>query len=296
MIHTNPSHTDSLTLADGSSWAIVPEDAAARYFADIFAKAMQLRPSLRVPEKKVLLVTADNSGQAEHHFADSSIAAAPAAGPGKPVVFQTPRDQKASDLALQLMRLSLVICNQVEIQGGLLLHGALVEKSGAGIILAGPGEVGKTTACKRLPRPWQPLSDDCTLVVRDQNGAYHAHPWPSWSTFMFGGNGGSWDVQHSVPLQAIFLLARSEKDAVKKAGTGEAVCMINECTDQAWWPLANNFGDEQKRHCLNLLRFNNSCELAKAIPAYLLHLSRDGKFWNDIEMILTKKPSDSHAR
>ena len=41
--------------------------------------------------------------------------------------------------------------------GGLLLHGALVERQGAGVILVGRSGAGKTTCCRRLPSGWQVL-------------------------------------------------------------------------------------------------------------------------------------------
>ena len=49
-----------------------------------------------------------------------------------------------------LMQVSLVIAQHAEGRGGVLLHGALVEKDGVGVVLAGPGGVGKTTASRRL--------------------------------------------------------------------------------------------------------------------------------------------------
>lgn len=83
-----------------------------------------------------------------------------------------------------------VIVLDVENRGGLLLHGALAECKRQGVILAGPGTVGKTTASRRLRLPWHSLSDDATLVVRDRAGRFGAHPWPTWSRFMFGGSWG----------------------------------------------------------------------------------------------------------
>ena len=69
-------------------------------------------------------------------------------------------------MTLQLMRVSQIVANASEEKGGLLVHGALVEWNGTGVILAGPGGVGKTTASKRLPSTWRSLSDDTALIVK----------------------------------------------------------------------------------------------------------------------------------
>ena len=92
------------------------------------------------------------------------------------------------------------MANSSEKNGGLLVHGALAEWNGIGVILAGPGGVGKTTASKRLPRPWRSLSDDNTLIVKSPDGTYWAHPWPTWSRYRQGDMSGSWDVQAAVKL------------------------------------------------------------------------------------------------
>ncbi len=104
-------------------------------------------------------------------------------------------------MTLQLMRLSQIVANASEEKGGLLVHGALVERNGTGVILAGPGGVGKTTASKRLPSTWRSLSDDTALIVKSPDGTYWAHPWPTWSRHRKGRQSGTWDVQAAaVPL------------------------------------------------------------------------------------------------
>jgi hypothetical protein len=65
--------------------------------------------------------------------------------------------------------------------------------------------------------------------------------------------------------------------------------MLNETAGQAWYPLANDLND-QERKAMSLQRFSNICELTKKIPAYLLHISRTGAFWEEIDTVLC--PSD----
>ena len=45
-------------------------------------------------------------------------------------------------------------------RGEVLLHGALAEKDGIGVILAAPGGTGKTTASDRLLAPWRSRCDE----------------------------------------------------------------------------------------------------------------------------------------
>ena len=276
---------NSLTLANGNSWTITAEDDNSTNIAETLAKTMRFTPGSKRSDQQLLIIKNGRDVGEKPNFLHSAIRIDSHKYLDEPTVCQLPTAKDSNDLALQLMQLSLIFCNQAETQGGLLIHGGLAEKNGVGIILAGPGEAGKSTASRRLPSPWKSLSDDTTLIVRDKQGLYHAHPWPTWSTFMFGGKGGSWDVQHSIPLKAIFLLNQNEKDYIESIGKGQTVCMLNETGEQPWWMLANGF-DDQKRQFLNLQRFNNICQLAKTIPGYILHISKNGSFWEEIDQVL----------
>lgn len=196
-----------------------------------------------------------------------------------------PPYENAEDLAQQLLFLSVIIGRQAEEDGGLLLHGALLEWQGNGIILAGPSGVGKSTACTRLPDSWQCLCDDKTLIAMDDCGCYCAHPWPTWSRFMFGGPGGSWDVQKAVPLRAIFMLSQEETDLAEKLGAGHAVPLLVEVAKQGIWPVLDSMELDQVR-AFRLKRFDTICTLVKIIPCYHLKLSRTGEFWREIERVL----------
>jgi SynChlorMet cassette protein ScmC len=186
---------------------------------------------------------------------------------------------------VQLMHLSMVICLDAQCRGGVLLHGALAGWNGNGVILAGPGGRGKTTASKRLPRHWQSFCDDTTLVVCDNKGAYWAHPWPTWSDFMFGGTGGTWDVQHAVPLKGIFFLDQAQREQIESLGAGHATCLLTESSEQASRIISHYMEkDELRKH--RQMCFDNICALAQTIPSYVLHLGRDGAFWKEIERAL----------
>jgi SynChlorMet cassette protein ScmC len=195
---------------------------------------------------------------------------------------------------VNLLRLSLVFAREAQARGGILIHGALAERDGKGVILAAPGGTGKTTASNRLPVPWRSLSDDTTLVVRDRQGTYWAHPWPTWSRFLDGGPGGTWDVQNAVPLEGIFFLVQSIAGRLERIGPGQAVSLLGECAGQV-----STFMDpglwKKEIHALYLERFDNLCALVRAIPAHLLHLSLTGTFWKEMEQALQGGDGDNAA-
>jgi SynChlorMet cassette protein ScmC len=180
-----------------------------------------------------------------------------------------------------LWQLAIPIVHRVELRGGVLLHGALIEKNGCGILLAGPSEAGKTTASMRIPHPWKALSDDCTLLVKSGDG-YLAHPWPTWSRFMSGQGGGTWEVEKAVPLQGIFFLKKSENDDVEEINSAQAACMLIESAEQASAPPAWLEQIEDIRS-VRSRRFDNLCLLARSVPSFLLSVSMNGTFWTLIE-------------
>jgi SynChlorMet cassette protein ScmC len=154
-----------------------------------------------------------------------------------------------------------------------------------GVILTAPSGTGKTTASHRLPAPWRSLCDDTTLVVRDSQGNYWAHPWPTWSRFLDGGSGGTWDVQNAVPVTGIFFLTQAVEDRVERIGPGQAVSLLVECVGQASMFMPMGLFKEEVR-ALHLERFNNLCALARIVPAHMLHISLTGIFWQEIEQTL----------
>lgn len=169
--------------------------------------------------------------------------------------------------------------------GGLPLHAALVEQNGIGILLAGQGEAGKSTCCRRLPLPWQALCDDETLIVRDDQKRYLVHPFPTWSDLLWKRSKRTWDVQHHLPLSALFFLEQGEIDKATPIGEGEAAIFINESATHVCQRIWRNLDKEEERKLRKLL-FDNACQLAKAVPAFILRVSLSGRFWKEIEKAL----------
>jgi SynChlorMet cassette protein ScmC len=304
------THTPvGLALSDDSRWSIAGGDEIASNIVFHLAEVLQLKPYNSFGSRLIVLsdnpknelTNADRRSHALNSFRPAAVLndnsdplVETAASFSKTVSFSKNSQtvvcnvipaENGDLLALQLMQVAGIICLYSQDKGGVLLHGALAERNGYGVILAGPGDAGKTTASLRLPKPWHARCDDSTLVVRDRHGAYWAHPWPTWSRFMFGGTGGSWNVQRALPLKGIFFLSQATQDQVVPIGGGEAACMLVNSTEQVWRPMVLGLPrDSFRKGCLQ--RFNNICALVKAVPCYRLCLSRKGSFWKEIERVM----------
>jgi len=275
----------SLRLADGRVWQIRAGDAAAARVVAALGQAMQLRSGLSRPAGRELRVL----------VSDSRTPPVNLRGPGPAICFLPPLTDN-NRLTIAMMQLALVVAREAQARGGLLVHGALAltpspsqnwEREGGegGILLAGPGTVGKSTASRRLPPPWRSLCDDVTLVVRDARGQYWAHPWPTWSLFYDNGPGGSWPTEAAVPLRALFFLNQSPDDRVEPLNPAQATAMLLETVQQASRALAHHLAEDEAQalHQEQLAAIN---ALTQTCPAYLLHLSLTGSFWQEIERAL----------
>ncbi len=296
----------NLVLADGSRWVIAAGDEEAASIVSQLVDAMQLRvmsPSASLPPA---MFGTSSTGAVEppHHgivrhllvLVDAHNPGASPATCHAPLPFEDDgfvvcalrsftHSAHSDGLYFQLMELSLIFAHDAQTRGGVLLHGALAEKDGIGVILAAPGGTGKTTASNRLPAPWRSLCDDTTLVVRDSQGNYWAHPWPTWSRFVWGRSGGTWDVQNAVPLKGVFFLSQAVEDRVESVGPGHAVSLLVSCAEQTSPLMARGLSKEETR-ALHLERFNNLCALARVVPAHVLRISLTGAFWQEIEQML----------
>lgn len=177
------------------------------------------------------------------------------------------------------------IYQQAQHRGGMPLHAALVEREGTGVLLAAPGKVGKSTCCRRIPYPWRSLCDDETIVVRDNKNGYVAHPFPTWSDYLWQSSGRTWNVQRYLSLAAIFFLQQAETDEVIPAGQGRTALLISQ--SESCIALRNRVTLGRKEEMSSKTEsFSNACEIAKAIPGYILRVSRSGQFWEEIAKVL----------
>jgi SynChlorMet cassette protein ScmC len=269
-----------LTLADGTCWSIQAcDDETAKIVAQL-GSAMMLKPGRGLGHR--LLVKADGASPAADKV--------PSTQDQDPVVCVLPTPCGKDTLAIQMMNASLVIARDAQTRGGVLLHGALAEWNGRGIILAGSGDVGKTTASSRLPVHWHSLCDDTTLAVKDRKGRYWAHPWPTWSRFYQNGPGGSWDVQHAVPLEAIFILSQSCQDKVEPLNQAQAASLLMSSAQQVSGSMTRKLSDKDV-YTLRKEQVAAVDGLVRAVPVQVLHISLTGNFWEEIEHELRKSGS-----
>lgn len=251
-----------LALADGNQWQFIGEDASASAIISKLKKMLQLE-SLICPSCKISLGTPRKTDK-----------------PKSPLV----ESLQLYDTFVLMMK---IIHRDVLDRNGLFLHGALAEINGFGVILAGPSGVGKTTASIRLTEPWHSLSDDITLVVRDDQGRYWGHPWPSWSFFWESINSGrSWDVSCAVPLKGIFFLAQAQEDKAERIGAGQAACMLMETAQQATSGRLDDKSSDGALTAMNLQLFKNACIMAKSMKSFILNVSFNGQFWKEMDIAL----------
>lgn len=177
------------------------------------------------------------------------------------------------------------IYRQAQQRGGMPFHAALVERNGIGVLLAAPGEAGKSTCCRRIPHPWRYLCDDETIVVRDNKNGYRAHPFPTWSDYMWQSSARRWNIQRCLSLAAIFFLRQAETDEVIPIGQGQTALLINQ--SESCVVLRNRaILDREEEMTSRMRSFSNACEIAKTIPGYILRVSRSGQFWEEMGKVL----------
>ena len=219
------------------------------------------------------------------------------------------------DYACMLMMFSNLLGTVAQLSGGGLVHAALGELDGKGFLMAAPGGTGKSTASGRLPSPFISHCDDTTLVVKDKEGNFWAHPYPTWSRFYWGGEGGFWKFDQVIPLSAIFYLSQSETDYISPLSLVEKVSSCVAAFEQAsrmlarndinkdkinskgspdekpirkpidWFAIGND-SDQNDSRKIRMHWFENAMILSKQLPGTKLNLSLTGNFYELIEKSL----------
>lgn len=259
--------TFSLSLADGTKLTLVSADERAARLLEIFAAATQLEAR---DQAELLLTVSTND---EYMLIETMEGG----------VFQVSLSQNRMENPICFFGLSQIIAQQTS--SGVLLHGALAEYKNRGVILIAQGGTGKTTASNRLSFPWRSLSDDLTLVIRDRQGKYWAHPFPTWSCFSDGDERGQWNIQKRVPMAAIFHLSQSETDRVESMSTAEAMILLLQSAEQALF-LSKHIFDVESLRVVRLRLFDQFSILTRTTPIAKLYLSLSGSFWNGMEKLL----------
>jgi SynChlorMet cassette protein ScmC len=185
----------------------------------------------------------------------------------------------------QMRRAMLPFYEAVAARGGLPLHAALAEIRGQGVILAGVSGAGKSTCSRRFPAPWRILSDDLAVVVPCEDGTLRAHPLPTWSAVKAQTVERPCVLRQSVPVRAIFFLVQSDTETAVPVGAGRAALSIYDAAMQVFMSVDFASGIPGGSTYTRTL-FENAAEMAAALPAFVLHVSLRGCFWECIERAL----------
>ncbi|GAB6075487.1 SynChlorMet cassette protein ScmC [Desulfurobacterium crinifex] len=177
---------------------------------------------------------------------------------------------------------ALILYEKLISEGALLVHSALIKKSDQGFLLAGRSGIGKSTACRRIPHPWQALSDDLTLVVPFKG--YKAYPVANMGEYLLYGRISK--LQKPVSLKAVFFLEQSKEDRVLPIMNGKSALLLYTRTLEAFKVIIDSIPKEEKRNLYQEI-FNNVCQLSLRIPAFKLFISLEGKFWKEIDKVIT---------
>lgn len=193
--------------------------------------------------------------------------------------------EQKDTLLSNMVKLSQGMAHCSASRGGILLHGALASWKRRGILLCGASGSGKTTASQRLPSPWRALSDDAAFVVRDRQGRYWAHPWPTWSRFSTGGKLPPTTLGNPVRLAAIFFLKKSSRDRISEVSRKNAIVRLMAASEQAVNLMAGLM-PVNERNQQRIDRLDLCCDLTRTTPCFHLGASLKGKFWKLIEKAL----------
>jgi signal peptidase len=263
-----------LKLTGTLRYTIVATDKESEVFVEKLTEIMQLKPGEETGRKILVCVKEHKRGEKKLIIPEDA---------GEPILCILNEAVNEEMFNIQVERIARAVVVDATNKGGMLIHGALCSLNGSGVIMAGPGTVGKSTASRRLPEPWISYSDDATIILPDGSGGFSAHPWPTWSRFYTNGPGGSWKVEEEIPLKAIFFLEQSPDDSARPLDMAHAKTMIIDTLEHV--TRSNIFTVKEKQELVkNFIRRANS--LAGSVPAFQLHISLTGEFWKEMEKAL----------
>ncbi len=290
-----------LHLADGRSWG-VRACGESRQWTDEFARILGMELCNGIPDAVLRMQRAAPAPSRGRNLQSKLPAGYPEEGwqirtspglelwshPDVKETFGVLGNYRDPGSVLYQMRFALYpLYEETVLQGGLPLHAALLEHDGRGILLAGRSEVGKSTACRRVPDWWEPLGDDMALVVRDTSGRYHAHALPTWSILRSGQQDRTWNVGHSVPVAGIFFLVQAETDEIVYPGGGAASVMLDSASVMVFRSV-NSVTGPIDGSPLRRNVYSNAASMVSSVPCFVLRLSLTGRFWEKIEEALEK--------
>ncbi len=119
----------------------------------------------------------------------------------------------AEDLFSLDTLLRIVLSLVLPTRDAMLLHGAGIRFHGSGCAFLGRSGAGKTTLCRKAPRP-DVFNDELVVLARDPRVGWRLYGSPFWGEMAADG-GRNWRRQRLPParLGALFFLARSGRPA-----------------------------------------------------------------------------------
>ena len=265
-----------LALANGQKWVIVPTQRTAAWVEE-WARILRLKKTDSKEGASVIIVCNRPRKQKKSgNYINSQKWGAPDIVDIDCEIWERGNDELKYMKMLQFFH---VFYKRILDGGGFTCHGALVQRDGKGYILSGPGGIGKSTCCRRLPYPWIPLCDDEVLIVRHKQKGYCAHPLPTWSNYILQRNKLTWDVERYISVAGVFFLSKAHKDQVSPIGPGQAVVFLKYLDTM----LLTRTKVPEKVIRLRRKLVDNVCEFSKHVPAFGLSISRSGRFWKKME-------------
>ena len=302
----DPGHGYSLRLADGQGWHLVGT-GKTRLFLEKLAAILDLRPGAGEDYSELVFTTSIADLDDQHGASRLSRMMGVAGLPSGPwtrhtfgplriwsrddrsdLICELDTEQTRPDDTQAILAMWFVVSlmyRQAQSRGALPVHAALLGKRRIGVMLGGSGGIGKSTCCKRVPLPWHPLCDDETLIVRNEQGHYVAHPFPTWSQYLWTGSGPRWPTEDYLPVSAICFLDRGTTDQMAPIPQGAAAVQLYQSAAQVHTRIWPHVSGEETTYLKRQL-FENACPIAKSVPVYRLQLSAGGAFWKELEKVL----------
>ncbi len=161
-------------------------------------------------------------------------------------------------------------------------HCALVEIDGRGAVIGGAGDSGKTTCARRIPPPHRALADDYALLFVHE-GALLAQAMPTWSRLSDGDSGYVADCSQVVDVDAFFFLRCGADDFTEPLEGGRAVVQLNAVLQDLLCVRTVVDMPDGVRETRRSGIFSFAEQLVRWKPAWHLHASLHGDFWNPMQ-------------
>ena len=81
-------------------------------------------------------------------------------------------------------------------------------------------------------------------------------------------------------------MAQAREDKAERIGAGQAAGMLMETAQQASSGRLDDRSSNGDLTAMNLQLFNNACIMAKSMKSFILNVSLNGQFWNEMDLAL----------